>query len=99
MEVVEDNSRNPTISKGIKVNYKNYFQIKYKTEEFRKKSAEILKTIIKKHEISDFHIQEQKAFLQSRIKYNGFTIIKDKVEFTIIDVEKEILKHYEYDIN
>lgn len=98
MEVTEDNSRNPTISKGFKINYKNYFQIKYKSEEFRRKSAEILKTIIKKHEISDFHIEEQKAFLQSRIKYNGFTIIKNKLEFTINDVEKEILKHYEADI-
>ncbi len=97
MESVEDNSRNPTINEGLKIRYTNFFTIKYKTDEFRKKSAEILKVIIKKHEIGDFHIHESKAFLQNKIKFNGFTIIVGNSDFTIDDVEKGVLKHFESD--
>lgn len=72
----------------------NYFLIKYKSEETRKKFAEYVLQIIKKHEIRDFHVEEKYAFEEERIMYNMRTIGSGKFSFELL--EYQFLKYYSY---
>lgn len=90
---IEDNKKNPTIVFGKKIDSPNYFLIKYKSEEERKKFSQIVIDIVKTHEIRDFHVEEKKAFVQNRILYNMHTIaIGNRINFP--DTERVFLRHY-----
>ena len=44
---------------------------------------------VKKHEIKDFHLEENEAFTQVKIKYNDKTILTGD-QFVYDDLSKEI---------
>lgn len=91
---MEENSRNPTISVVAKKESPNYFIIKYRNDEIRKRYAEMIMHIIKKHEITDFHVEEKKAFMRNRILYNMKTIGVGE-NIIIYNLEREFLNFYQ----
>ena len=72
----------------------NFFLIKYKSEETRKRFADYILKLIKKHEILDFHVEEKYAFEEERIIYNGHTLVSK--EFSFEKLEYQFLKYYSY---
>ena len=67
MEFNEENPNNPTITKGRNMNIEHFFQIKYKTTEMKNKMVDLILRLVKEHEISNFFIEEKKAFEKNRI--------------------------------
>ncbi len=92
---MDENTHNPTIVKHRTKYSKNYFLIKYKSEEQRKKYSDLVLKLIRKHEIKDYHIGEEEAFQEPRVLYNYKTVLKDD-QFDYLLLQKEFLKHYEY---
>ncbi len=94
MEFNEDNPNNPTLKEAPKVKLTHHFLIKYKTESQRKKISNLVISFIKKHELTDFHVEEKKAFVQERILYNMHTLKLDS-NFSYEDLEEELLKYFD----
>jgi len=92
MDFNEDNKKNPTISPGVKVNIKHFFQIRYKDENTKNQMINLILKLVKEHEICDFLIEEKQAFNTTRIIYNYHTIISgnENLKYTIL--EEEFLK-------
>lgn len=91
----DENTHNPTISSPQYNKSKNYFLIKYATEEQRRKYSEIVLELAKNHELKDFHVGEEHAFKEPRVLYNMKTVLKDG-EYDYDLLEKKFLEHYEY---
>jgi len=90
----EENYRNPTIAVVTKRESPNHFIIRYRTDEIRKKYAEMIMHIIRKHEVTNFHVEEKKAFMRNRILYNMKTIGSGE-NITPFELEKEFVKYFE----
>jgi len=93
MEISEENKNNPTIAKAIKVNCPHYFIIKYKSEAQRIKFSDILMHFVKKYELKDFHIEEKKAFLETKVFYNYHTLVDENMH-SIENIEERFLEHF-----
>jgi len=92
MDYNEENKKNPTISPGVKVDIKHFFQIRYKNNEIKKKMINIILKLVKEHEISDFIIEEKEAFNTTRILYNYHTILTGNENLHYHILEDEFLK-------
>lgn len=89
----EENPRNPELSEYRVKESLNHFLIKYSNEEERLFLSESIIKLIQKHELTDFHVEEKKAFLDTRIMYNQVTLVKG-VKFSFQDLDREFLKKY-----
>lgn len=87
-------SQDSSNNKEIKKNITNHFLIKYKSEQTRKKFAEYILILIKKHELKDFHVEEKYAFEEERIIYNSHTLGSGSFSFELL--EYQFLKYYLY---
>lgn len=91
---IEENINNPTISSYEKINITHHFVIKYNSEKIRKKFAKYIIDLIREFEIKNFHIEEKKAFIQSRIIYNNHTLISNFSSSEEL-FKKNFLKYFE----
>ena len=92
---MEDNRHNPRVSSPKYNKAKHYFLIKYKNEKQRKNYSSVVLSLVKEHELKDFHINEEHAFKESRVMYNMKTVLKDG-EYDYDLLEKRFLEYYEY---
>ena len=90
---MEENKYNSSISSRIN-KIEHHFIIKYDTKQTKDEYVELILKLIKKHEIKDYHIEEKKAFLKPKLKYNLHTISKNS-KINIIDLDKEFLKYFQ----
>lgn len=90
---LEENPRNPELAKYKVKASLNHFLIKYANEDERKFLADLVVKVIQKHELTDFHVEEQKAYLDTRILYNFVTIVRG-VNFSFEDLDREFMKKY-----
>ncbi len=74
MAEIEENPNNPTITQVGKVEAPYYFLIKYRSEAERVYFSSLIMKLIRHHELKDFHVEEKKAFIQSRVLYNMHTL-------------------------
>lgn len=91
MKDIEENPKNPAITSPKYIKSPNHFIIKYKTEENRKKFAEMAMKFVRQHEIKDFHIEEKYAYEEERILFNMKTVNLGE-DFDYSSFEKEIMK-------
>lgn len=67
---------------------KHHFIIKYNLEIQRVKFASIIIRLIKEFELKDFHVEEIKAFVDTRIFYNSHTLVTgDNFSYDLIEKE------------
>jgi len=78
-ESFEDNCKNPSIARVAKITCPHYFLIKYQTEDERITFAKMVMNLVKKYELKDFHLEEKKAFVETKVFYNYHTLEKGKV--------------------
>lgn len=74
-------------------NISHYFLIKYETEAQRRKLSELVIKLVKKFEISDFHIEEKEAFKTVRVMYNNHTLLVGD-DATYEELVDEFLQYY-----
>jgi len=91
MVVAEDNPNNPSIASKGSINPTYYFIIKYRSESERIYLSTLVMKMIDNHEIKDFHVEEKKAFVESRILFNMKTLSTNS-EVTYQELESEFVK-------
>lgn len=69
----------------------NKFVVKYRTNEDRVHLIDMIMKLIRMHEISNFHIEEQTSFLQNRVMYNDRTLAKGN-NISYDDVEERFIE-------
>lgn len=72
-----------------------HFIIKYENEDQRKYLVDKVLELVKQFELTDFHIEEQKAFQKVRIIYNTHTLAQG-TDFTFEEIKHEFLKYFRY---
>lgn len=91
---IEENPNNPTITEVQKIKCPHHFLIKYKSEAERVYFSNLIISIVKKFEIKDFHIEEKKAFMQTKIFYNMHTLtVTPNIKYE--ELEKTFLQYFE----
>jgi hypothetical protein len=90
---LEENPKNPTITKVENIDVKHHFIIRYLDDEIKKKMRRLLLELVNRHEISNFYIEEQQAYQTNRIIYNYHNLITEEENFDIKEIDKRFIKH------
>ena len=90
---IEENYKNPTITRGEKINIRHHFIIRYMSEDMKSQMREIILQLINKHEIADFYIEETKAYKTNRILYNFHTLVTEHDSFSFDVIDKKFIKY------